>query len=366
MGFGKWEGRQEVAEQEEDAFSEYMRLWRSEDRVSRLTEIQEGLEMLVSETPSHSEAQALLAQLHLFAGRTEEAIASLENAISLNPTLGIALANLYQATGKEADMKEQALTVIERYRDQARVHPRDVEARALWAEAKMLLGDDVAAEAILQRGRLVRADPCYDALLVHLYEQRLTDPSADNVLQACEAILKLDPTHRKTYRRLVALGEEPTLSLRVRRLLESAWKESSTPSLELYQVLSGLACDERAWEKAITLCEEGLSRFPEAHALMNNLAWAFSHAEERIDLERAAELAEQAVQAAGDLPVRFEYAATRGEIRALTGRWREAIPDLETVLAQQPDRADAKATLIQCYEAIGRPELATSLRADQR
>ena len=80
---------------------------------------------------------------------------------------------------------------------------------------------------------------------------------------------------------------------------------------------------------------------------------------EPTDLPRALELSNLAV---GCSPADPSFRDTRGRILMKSGRWKEALADLEAALAGNPDNADLHKALAEVYDQLRLPEMAAEHR----
>ncbi|MCA9140162.1 MAG: hypothetical protein KDB00_25495, partial [Planctomycetales bacterium] len=100
-------------------------------------------------------------------------------------------------------------------------------------------------------------------------------------------------------------------------------------------------------------------QMPRSGAILNNLAVALAQRDPP-ELERALKIADAAIESI-PTPTPHFY-ETRGQIRFLMGRFREAISDLERSLQEPSLAVKAHQMLADCYAKVGDMELADAHR----
>jgi predicted Zn-dependent protease len=93
---------------------------------------------------------------------------------------------------------------------------------------------------------------------------------------------------------------------------------------------------------------------PKSGLIANNLAWVLSQPPHS-DFPRALALINAPLGREANNPL---YLDTRGRIYMAMGRWKEALADLEVVLAKTPDAAGLHTALAEVYEKLDQPALA--------
>jgi len=104
--------------------------------------------------------------------------------------------------------------------------------------------------------------------------------------------------------------------------------------------------------------EQAARLAPTGPAIANNLAWVLAHGPNP-DLSRALSLVELALDRQPRDP---QYRGTRGSILVRLGRWKDALPDLETALTKDPNDRDLHGDLAVVYERLGLPDMAAGHR----
>ena len=112
-------------------------------------------------------------------------------------------------------------------------------------------------------------------------------------------------------------------------------------------------------ERAAKIYEEILAEYPDDPVALNNLAVAYAKSGQKLD--RALTLIRQVVAA---FPANLEIQDSLGLVCSLAGRHAEAIPILQQVSRQSPDRGSSHYYLAKSLLAVGRrAEALTELRA---
>ena len=354
----------QVTQEPANAFSDARALLTSRGKLPS-ADLEHALTLLrttVSKEPDNAAAQAMLAELLVKTGRHSEALKQLHSAVSHSEELRMVLATLCEATNQPLAAREHAQMVIDESRPLAVADLTQVDARLRWAQAELIMGNFEAVETILARGRKAMSDPQYQDVYLQLQLKKSTSTQdSELAMDAIERILAINPGHEQALNqlgRLLSKSKDGSTS-RIIDLLANL-ESASDPALLVYQLLLGYHCHQEEWSRALTISEKGLQRYPQAHSLMNNLAWAMAH-QDSPDLPRALELATEAVTSAGEHPIQLEYLATRGTLHRLSSKWTDSIADLEKVLSHLPHRVQLKAQLAESYTQVGQPELAASL-----
>jgi predicted Zn-dependent protease len=93
--------------------------------------------------------------------------------------------------------------------------------------------------------------------------------------------------------------------------------------------------------------------------IANNLAWVLSQPPNP-DFARALALIDVPLAREPNNPI---YLDTRGRIYLAMGRWKDALADLEVVLAKAPDTDGLHSALAEVYDKLNQPALAAEHRA---
>jgi tetratricopeptide (TPR) repeat protein len=310
--------------------------------------------------PENSEAHALLGQLYLTAGRLDQAERHLAGALGAHPELRLALARLHVVRGQRGLAREEAEQALRLFREKAEADPDDHKARLHWAAAAVFLEDFPAAVAALQHGLALSGEASYRPALAEAYgtwsdvlgREGKATPGAR--LALLEQGLRYDPANLNLLRRLLpAAGLRGPEADQARAALRRALAQGQAAAT--VHMLLGVD----AWQRGKTAearqhYELALQLEPRMAVVANNLAWLLAHSEPP-DLPRALSLANAALES---LPNERAFRDTRGHILARMGRWREALLDLEAVLAERPDNRDLHRLLAEAYRHLGLPDMA--------
>jgi tetratricopeptide (TPR) repeat protein len=131
---------------------------------------------------------------------------------------------------------------------------------------------------------------------------------------------------------------------RVAAWLERAGEKNAGNTALLNQ-LAAVRCLQGQHQAAIELCRQALAKAPEDETALNNLAWLLALKERRAD--EALKHIQSAIDLRGPVPKLLD---TRGIVYVTLGRHKEAVDDLEEVVAQAPSAASF-FHLAQAYRA---------------
>ncbi|MCA9077164.1 MAG: hypothetical protein KDA93_19210 [Planctomycetaceae bacterium] len=324
------------------------------------------LKQFLRSDPYHLEARIALGRTEAALGNLEVAMRHLQRVVNQKPDLHLVLARLSRRIGDEVAVKQHVQRAMTAYEDRLSQNAADIDARLHLADALSLIQRPEEAAILLEEG-LRR----YDLPELRAGLARLCLHSADVIashtstpqalhqqLSLIERALVLQPGDSEALKRLariVVSTEAPESP--ATEMLQECLAAGTAPAV-VHMVLGTHALGQEDVETATLHFEAAHQLQPEFPACMNNLAWSLARSQPP-QLLRASQLSEKAVTLA---PGRPEFHETRGQIRLLQGRYREAIPDLEFGLRSDGDTSVTHASLAEVYDALGQQELAEKHR----
>jgi tetratricopeptide (TPR) repeat protein len=308
----------------------------------------EMLEKVLEEEPYHRQANLVLKEAAVAAGWPEIGVFALRTLLEENPRdvkVLHELGRLYHELG-ESDRE------VEIYNQITEIDPLDAEARRL--------GKDASAHASMKSGGWTEAESYRDLIkdkeaAISLEQQsrmRLTGESLDQQIAETYARHKTEPANIDLARRLGALNEQ---------------KEDFEAAIGWYQYAADLTKGADAGlvrkvsylrikrlEREIAGHEEFLSTHDAAHELYEKKSEELKAAKKNraeILLDDARSRVERNPT---DLQLRFEL----GEHLVDTGRFREAVAELQRARQNPNARLKAMNLLGRCYGELGMLDLA--------
>jgi tetratricopeptide (TPR) repeat protein len=331
-----------------------------------VSEAERHLRRALEGEPTSVQANALLAQILMYTGRPELAMPFLHRAVTDRPELRIILARVYRDVKQLDSARHEATLAIREFRRRTEADPDDYEARARWAEAAAFLDDFPAAADVLKQGWQRTNDPRYRSTLASLYALWdavvNNDPKAEPGIRLArlEEGLRWDPTNANLLDRFTRMlqvnGAEAE---RARALLRDLLAKGEDRA-GIHFVLGVDAWLRAKLGEARVHLEQAERLDPGSPEIVNNLAWILIRTEPP-DLQRALTLANLALERQPNNP---RFRGTRGVVLARLGRWKEALPDLETTLAVKPSDVDIHQALADTYEHLGLAEMAAVHRKE--
>jgi tetratricopeptide (TPR) repeat protein len=272
----------------------------------------------------------------------------------------LALAELAKLRKDEKGVQTFAAEAASIFKAKTEIDKSDSVARLKWAAALVLQRQFTNSIAVLDFGIREADKPAYHqaqgrvvaewlqtlsrdgppplSVRLNLIERGLAhDPRNESLLSALIKLTRLEgkqaETARATLNGLLARGEvAPTAHL---CLAMDAW-ERHRP------------------EEAREHLEIVFKLYPQTPLVANNLAWLLAFGESP-ELERSLQILNNLIAKYPDSPI---FRETRGEVLTKTGRWREAVLDLEYALPSHKDNAHTHAALAEAYGGLGMKELA--------
>ena len=312
--------------------------------------------------PDQSEARELLGKLYASMGRFPEARAILEAVNGRHPEQLLRLAHVYEAMGDQDAVRLKAQSARELAEKLVRERPDDRSARVYWANACVTLKDYPGALEVLEKG------PASDTVSLNLNMavvcgawgmslEKDGDAKAAERLSVLQRGLRHDPRNQALLGQLgdVMLKKGPA-SEKARAMLHDQLAKGKASAV-LHLVLGFDARDQGRNEEAVNHWELAFELDPKLPLVADNLALLLAN-RSSADLPRALELIDRAVKTA---PKEARLHGSRGLILAKMGRWKEAIPEMETALEAGDDLALHEA-LAEAYEHLGMSRLAAAHR----
>lgn len=322
------------------------------------------LEQAVRSLDTRQQSHRWLAELLLAAGDVEQAAKHLEEAAPEQPALYLRLAEVQAQRQDDVRFQRAVKQAREYCQQQVVAEPRNPSARIAWARVCILERKFDEAEKILQEGLTLGDDATLRQTLTQTYLAMAGRLSTRDQRELGQYLVLLgkalqatphDPAVLNQLAMFVRYGGLPadTMRSRLRELLVAG----QTPGT-VHLLLGSMAAAAARWDEARLHLEQAYRLDARLPALLNHLAWTLTMGE-MPELERALQLAEQAVQLSPDEP---EMRATRGRILARLERWQEALSDLEAALPAGKEPGELHAALARTYAALGDQELADQHR----
>jgi len=290
-------------------------------------------------------------------------------AVAVNPELFLELAKLQGRIGeKDASIKtalEAENYFFERINSESE---REMDWLAV-ADARLLSERPEEAVKVLKEGlarkpdsKAIRRQLCKFQLLFYAQSVKKKEDGTFEVdlslLETASDTDPKDPSISSEIAKLLPLGLKPTPKLL--GVLKSQIDVGivSVPSLLM---LGEAFYSQGKFESARKYWELALEKEPENFAVLNNLATCLvvlstENADRAIEMvDRAIEMV---VKADSIYPNNPDILDTFGEVLLMAKRPKEAIPKLERVIRQDPNRIETRRKLLSAYEASGMPEMA--------
>lgn len=306
-----------------------------------------------------SEAHLLLGELYLTARQFEQAREHLKKCAN-HGVAQLRLLQLAAIDGEAETIRERGEEIVKFFETKARQDPSSESPRLYWAEAVMFLQDFEGALAILN-----------DAQTKFPNSQRIraaTTTTFKSWLDAVDRDKKVTPADRLTILSR-ALAYDPSDVALLRRLwgLAASNGPEGEKALTLLreQLVEGknlgmahLALGTIDWERGRRgegrlHLEQAFRAGPHVPVVGNNLAWMLVHSDPP-EYERALEIIDRVI---ATHPKEPRFRGTRGHVLAKMQRWRDAVPDLEAALADEPNSPKNHEILAEAYSQLGDLEL---------
>ncbi len=325
------------------------------------------LRALDGELEQRATAHGILGQIYLNNGRLDEAEFHLTKAVASNPDFRMNLAWLFQARGNTAKARQEAEVAARKFRDLARADPANITARLAWANAVTFLEDFPAALDILKDGIAATNDPTiYHFFIATVYRawydvrKKEAGVPISELITLIDKGLSHDLTNKDLLNRLIEQLRYggPGADQGRKVLLELLAKGGTAMgpvhfALAIDARVRGNGADEKFH------LERAYQLDPKSSLLANNLALVLSQPPNS-DFPRALTLVDVAIEREPNNPT---YRDTRGMIYKAMGRWKDALTDLEIVLAKAPGTTGLHSALAEVYDKLNQPALASEHRA---
>jgi tetratricopeptide (TPR) repeat protein len=326
---------------------------------------EEHLELaLQGDLPDPDAAHGLLGELHAQNGSLDKAAIHLEHAVRTRPHVRLRYAVVLAAQGKKALATDEAKQVASYFKTRAQADVKDHVARVGWAETLAFLEDFPQALQVLADGHHLTGEPLYPPVMgrvVAKWHHFVVASKPDDTATQwtlLEKGLQLDSTNVDLLDRLVQLmGRTEEEAAKARVLINKVLsKGEATATTHFLLGMDAWRQDDAAaaelhWERAIQLS-------PNLPMVANNLAWLLAH-NKNPDLPRALDLSTRVIE---KYPNDLSYRDTRARIYMKMARWRDALPDLELILARAPTFPGINRALAEAYGHLDRHQLAAEHR----
>ena len=311
----------------------------------------------------------LRSDYYLATGQTDLAASELAKLAEDSPEYWFALAEVLLAKRDVNSARSALGRAAQVFEKLVSRNPADAEARIRYATALGRLGEFDSAIEIMKTGAKLSGDPRFaegigDTYLMKFQKQRnLRGPIVQQWHHLQEA-LEWNPENRLIYDALSQLcADENTQAIReqIGDRIETMLKRSRYVP-ELLFAKSNLMLSQGDRAAALELLGQIVSKYPEFHPALNNLAWLLTQASEATAEEcRQAEL--YARLAVDLFPSLGAYRDTLGVVLSKQRRWTEAIAQFEISLRNSQNSIPTLEKIADAYQKIGQIELSEQYRS---
>lgn len=330
-------------------------------RLERLKAAEQHLRWVLHQQPKRVEAHRMLGQLYATTGRHQQAIQHLSHVVERYPEWRLTLAQLHALLGQRAPAEIHGRAARDYFLARFQRDPGTPDAAIDLARAELFLGHFERGIELLQQLETRTHDPRCHAELAAAYvnwSDRTRPSELGRRLERLAKALEHAPGYEPAVLRFQAfVGRKEPQAEQARKLLEGLAAKGPA-SAAVHLILAAMAVSAGDLNTARTHMETAYRADPQAPLVANNLAWLLAQADPPA-LAQALELIHAAIER---LPEQPEFRETRGQILAKLGRYKEAIPDLESSLRSLANRPEIHETLAKAYAQIGDAELAEKHR----
>jgi tetratricopeptide (TPR) repeat protein len=321
---------------------------------------------LDGELDDRAAVHGLLGNIYLGNGRLDDAEFHLAKAAAALPIFRLPLARVYALRGNPTRARQEAELAARFFRDRAKADPDNVAVRLAWADAVTYLEDFPTALGVLEEGLAGTNAAVYRLAMAKVYvawhDVRKKQPGtpAGELLTLLDKGLAHDPASGDLLNRLLdQLRFGGPGADQARKTLHELLARGGTAVGPIHFALAVDARFRGSADEERMHLEQAFKLDPKTGLIANNLAWVLSQPPNP-DLPRALTLVNVAL---GREPKNPTYLDTRGQIYLAMGRWKDALADLEAVLATAPETTGLHAALATAYEKLGHPAIAAEHKA---
>lgn len=312
----------------------------------------------------HSRDDTLMIQkawavYHRASGNPDKAIQALMLAAQQDPAVYITIAD-YQGQLENFEDQEEMLQKVEQVFSRLLVE-EPTNSKVRWALANSIAkqGRFDEAQEILVKGMKINADQSMRLANAEFFTKRhdLEQAGQNRVGKRINYLFRAlgaQPHHLPIYKRLMILADEKDSGdesfVRVRRELNRLIADEPNPMAHF--ALSNILWQREEFEEAKTHLELAYKIQPKFTIVLNNLAWVLAH-EDPPDLERALELALQAVQQS---PNDGRYHDTLGTVYLKQEKYKDAAAEFQLALVGVEDPIAVRKKLVTVYTKLNMPE----------
>ena len=308
------------------------------------------------------EALKIWSQYYLRIGETDNAIAALERAATIDDSLRLTVMRLHLRLGHIRRYNRMVEDMTDRLERTIDGEPLDSSSRILLAKVYVLEDRLDDAEQILRDGLSLINTAQYAAGVAEFYVLRYDYSIAkagsfEDQLRFLDEALQLAPSHRPIYFRLISMyqqvGNEDQRA-HIRGVLERRIAGGKSLPLSHFALSSVLWLDGKL-EDSMFHAQQAYRLDPSMIVVANNLAWLMLQ-HEGTDVDRAIAMAQQAVDLRPDVT---EYRKTLAMAHMVAENNQTALEHYERLIAN-PEAADPELHRFVAilYERLGKESIA--------
>jgi tetratricopeptide (TPR) repeat protein len=321
---------------------------------------------LNGELEDRSAAHGILGSIYLNARRLDEAELHLTKAAAADQIYRLSLAMVFKVRGNTTQARHEAGVAASFFRDRTQSDPTNVTARLAWADAITFLEEFPTAIGILEGGLASSNPTIYQMAISRVFvawydvRKKATGVPPGELVALLDKGLNHNPNSKELLERLIEqLQIGGTSAEQGRKTLHELLARGGTAVGPIHFALAVDAHIRGDGESEKLHLEQAYRLDPKTGHIANNLAWILSQPPNS-DLPRALATITLPLEQEPNNPT---YRDTRGRILMAMGRWKEALTDLEVVLAIAPNTPGLHNTLADVYDKLGQSALASEHRA---
>ena len=317
-----------------------------------------------ADTKSSEQIETLWAVYYSIANQEDKVVEHMERASRINPSHLITLSEMYRKQGKTLEADRTLVEAEKIFDRQLQEDPLTTATRLKLSLIKSKLRKMDEAEQLLLTGVALNSDSAIrrsaaDFYLMRFDSLRGEKQPFEKQFAYLQKSIAIDSSYMPAYDRLVSLYAScpDTESVqKLKQLLRDMIVEGKSSAMAHFALSSVLLLDGDANESESHLRQSFKldARMP---VVCNNLAWILANNSNANQLAEAYQLATQAVSAE---PKNAEFRDTLGLVLMKQEKYEEAIAEFEKVLPAAGSKKPVHRNLANCYQKLGREEMANS------